>query len=315
MSEELEAVRAIASVTDVVPHTLIGVDKYVHWTENVGSPNCPFPSWKKVLKPDVAEIAGHPWLLTAERRLDPENPTLATAATTPTPPHATPTPTTRDKGKEQPIESSVTRFGIKRAGRKVEEDDGESELDTTDQLIDDNGDETNPPRGRSTQRRARSTSRSPGKSRVKQEQVDELEDDVWFRQIECIPNPNGGVCKPCKSRKIRCSHSSRSSETTAGGPPKSIPSTSSTPRRNPSRTRKPARKRSASSQVKKEMNHPLPIRLRRHGYPVPSAIPQFLRLSGGNMNGVEIIVPPLKTSQTRAIPPAHGASSPAGISL
>ncbi|KAI5983638.1 hypothetical protein EDD15DRAFT_2201926 [Pisolithus albus] len=179
MSEELEAVRAIASVTDVVPHTLIGVDKYVHWTENVGSPNCPFPLWKKVLKPDVAEIAGHPWLLTAERRLDPENPTLATAATTPTPPHATPTPTTRDKGKEQPIESSVTRFGIKRAGRKVEEDDGESELDTTDQLIDDNGDETNPPRGRSTQRRARSTSRSPGESRVKQEQVDELEDDDY----------------------------------------------------------------------------------------------------------------------------------------
>ncbi|KAI6110300.1 hypothetical protein EDD16DRAFT_1711011 [Pisolithus croceorrhizus] len=64
---ELEAVRSIANRTDNVPHMLIGVDKYVHWTENIGTPGIPFSNWHQALFPPIESIAGHLWLLTVEQ--------------------------------------------------------------------------------------------------------------------------------------------------------------------------------------------------------------------------------------------------------
>ncbi|KAI6113859.1 hypothetical protein EDD16DRAFT_1521057 [Pisolithus croceorrhizus] len=61
---ELEAVRSIANRTDNVPHMLIGVDKYIHWTKNISTPGIPFPNWHQALFPPIKSIAGHPWLLT-----------------------------------------------------------------------------------------------------------------------------------------------------------------------------------------------------------------------------------------------------------
>ncbi|KAI6032283.1 hypothetical protein PISMIDRAFT_13011 [Pisolithus microcarpus 441] len=159
MSEELESVRAIAKLTDVVPRTLIGVDKYVRWKENVGSPECPFPSWKMALKPDDADIADHPWLLTAKHRFDVHQPKRSTGAIPAASHQATPTLTTAVKGKAKEIKCPMTPLGIQHAERKADEEDGESEIDTMDQLIDDNNDEPNPPWGRSTKRCTRSMSR------------------------------------------------------------------------------------------------------------------------------------------------------------
>ncbi|KAI6143497.1 hypothetical protein EDD17DRAFT_1515577 [Pisolithus thermaeus] len=68
--QELESVRSIANRTDNVPHLLIGMDKYIHWTENLGMPGIPFPDWHNTLFPPLESIASHPWLLTVEQRYD-----------------------------------------------------------------------------------------------------------------------------------------------------------------------------------------------------------------------------------------------------
>ncbi|KAI6113640.1 hypothetical protein EDD16DRAFT_1521232 [Pisolithus croceorrhizus] len=64
--QELESVRSIANRTDNVPHLLIGVDKYIRWTENLGMPGIPFPDWHHALFPPLEiHCTGHPWLLTS----------------------------------------------------------------------------------------------------------------------------------------------------------------------------------------------------------------------------------------------------------
>ncbi|KAI6106279.1 hypothetical protein EDD16DRAFT_1524082 [Pisolithus croceorrhizus] len=68
--QELESVRSIANRTDNVPHLLIGMDKYICWTENLSMPGIPFPDWHNALFPPLKSIAGHPWLLTVEWRYD-----------------------------------------------------------------------------------------------------------------------------------------------------------------------------------------------------------------------------------------------------
>ncbi|KAI6017697.1 hypothetical protein BKA83DRAFT_4496826 [Pisolithus microcarpus] len=70
MREVLESVRAIADRTDNVPPMLIGVDKFIRWTDDIGTPGVPFPDWNSCLFPTPASIAGHPWLLTIESRFD-----------------------------------------------------------------------------------------------------------------------------------------------------------------------------------------------------------------------------------------------------
>ncbi|KAI6101894.1 hypothetical protein F5141DRAFT_1065846 [Pisolithus sp. B1] len=63
---ELEAVRSIANRTDNILHMLIGMDKYIHWTENISTPGIPFRNWHQALFPPIESITGHPWLLTVE---------------------------------------------------------------------------------------------------------------------------------------------------------------------------------------------------------------------------------------------------------
>ncbi|KAI6097110.1 hypothetical protein EDD16DRAFT_1520812 [Pisolithus croceorrhizus] len=68
--QELESVRSITNRTDNVPHLLIGVDKYIHWMENVSMPGIPFPDWHHALFPPLESITGHPWLLTVKQWYD-----------------------------------------------------------------------------------------------------------------------------------------------------------------------------------------------------------------------------------------------------
>ncbi|KAI6105037.1 hypothetical protein EDD16DRAFT_1524388 [Pisolithus croceorrhizus] len=65
-----ESVRSIANRTDNIPHMLIGMDKYVHWMENIGMPGIPFPDWRQALFPPIESITDHPWLLTIKWQYD-----------------------------------------------------------------------------------------------------------------------------------------------------------------------------------------------------------------------------------------------------
>ncbi|KAI6112545.1 hypothetical protein F5141DRAFT_1062963 [Pisolithus sp. B1] len=71
---DAEAVRSIVNRTDNVLHMLIGVDKYIHWTENISTPGIPFPNWHQALFPPIESITGHLWLLTVKQRLEWELP-------------------------------------------------------------------------------------------------------------------------------------------------------------------------------------------------------------------------------------------------
>ncbi|KAI5990507.1 hypothetical protein EDD15DRAFT_2198084 [Pisolithus albus] len=285
ISGELDSICAIARLTNTIPQMLISVDKYVCWSDDIGSPDTPFPNWKVALQPDDADIAGHPWLMKVECRFDViltgQTPQSLPSTSQPATPMAT--CMVKEKGRATDVGVKV-RTGQERLAGAMD-DDGESEVEDMDQLMDDDDDEKHRPRGRSRQRKPRSTMGQRSKSRGKQHEVDELEyednsaskkskpsmshasevpctpiaeratlpsdpnpcDTCIFRHIDCVPNPRGGVCKPCKSHKIRCSHSNRPPEHPATAPPKAAPTTSSTPHQKRSHTRTPRRQCSEST--------------------------------------------------------------------
>ncbi|KIK16185.1 hypothetical protein PISMIDRAFT_15998 [Pisolithus microcarpus 441] len=182
---ELESVRLIASRTDNVPQMLIGVDKFIHWRDDIGAPGVPFPDWHNSLFPTLDSIAGHPWLLTVEKRYDTTclgwmvqlespmaEPVLVATATTP--PRQTPPLTTieelshadsvnKGKGKVMPEESDAIEKEC--TSRQEVDNDGESEVVEKDVVMDEEMSE--PIRGR-PRKRGRSQSESwPASTRRK----------------------------------------------------------------------------------------------------------------------------------------------------
>ncbi|KAI5982820.1 hypothetical protein EDD15DRAFT_2377137 [Pisolithus albus] len=151
ISGELDSVRAIARLTDTVPRTLIGVDKYVRWSDDIGSPDTPFPNWKVALRPDDADIAGHPWLMKVECRFDVilTGQTPQSLPSTSQPAAPTATRMVKEKGRATDVGVKVRTGQERLAG--ATDDDGESEVEDTDQLMDDDNDEKRRPRGRSRQ--------------------------------------------------------------------------------------------------------------------------------------------------------------------
>ncbi|KAI6137258.1 hypothetical protein F5141DRAFT_1060123 [Pisolithus sp. B1] len=124
---DAEAVRSIANRTDNIPHMLIGVDKYVHWMENISTPGIPFPNWHQAIFPPIKSIAGHPWLLTVEWQFD--------AGLSSTMPHMT---TTGSKG-HIPTHSTWSAKGKARATPEELAAISEEKLITQE---DDNGDKS-----------------------------------------------------------------------------------------------------------------------------------------------------------------------------
>ncbi|KAI5996973.1 hypothetical protein EDD15DRAFT_2364438 [Pisolithus albus] len=173
---ELDSVRTIANRTDYVPPTLIGVDKFIHWTENLGGPGHPFPDWQRALYPSPESIAGHPWLLKVESRFDltgagwmvrlespTADPVLVRVPTTPEPPNPAPSdvppsdPVSVHKGKGKGIPTPSEKIEKERTVQREMDDEGESEVVGEDvQMDEDTSDQV---RGRS-KKRARSTSES-----------------------------------------------------------------------------------------------------------------------------------------------------------
>ncbi|KAI5992953.1 hypothetical protein EDD15DRAFT_2367718 [Pisolithus albus] len=166
MRNVLESVRAIADRTDNVPPMLIGVDKFIHWTDDISNPGVPFPNWPSSLFPTPASIAGHPWLLTVESRFDAtragwmvrlESPTATPVLVrVPTPPapenqpaaNVAPShPESVDKGKEKALPAESQAIGQQPTSRGDGNEDGESEVVEPDVPMDDQMSE--PVRGRS----------------------------------------------------------------------------------------------------------------------------------------------------------------------
>ncbi|KAI5983998.1 hypothetical protein EDD15DRAFT_2521873 [Pisolithus albus] len=215
---ELDSVRTIANRTDYVPPTLIGVDKFIHWTENLGSPGHPFPDWQR-------------WMVRLESPT--ANPVLVRVPTTPEPPNPAPSdvppsdPVSVHKGKGKGIPTPSEKIEKERTVQREMDDEGESEVVGEDvQMDEDTSDQV---RGRS-KKRARSTSESrpmstrrKSQSRARQsgtkgggskgEGTSALSDAPMTPKpkysraqvaARTTPPPDPNACSTCVNRKVVC---------------------------------------------------------------------------------------------------------------
>ncbi|KAI5997600.1 hypothetical protein EDD15DRAFT_2364369 [Pisolithus albus] len=141
------------------PTLLIGVDKFLHWSERIGSPTHPFPDWKNALFPTADLIAGHPWLLAVDRRSNNDRRDLSLHHGTSSSAERGQTGTSSRKGKQKEGDGEVPVTADHPIIPTLD-DEGESEVPEVDELVDDNDDEVKPARGRSKKRaRSQSTTR------------------------------------------------------------------------------------------------------------------------------------------------------------
>ncbi|KAI6014884.1 hypothetical protein PISMIDRAFT_16011 [Pisolithus microcarpus 441] len=148
--KELESIRSIIDNMEVILHMLIGIEKYLHWSENIGTPQYPFPNWNNVLFPSLDLIEGHPWLLTVKKRSNvnhkkPTAPSLGQPGKS----------SSRDKGKGKEMlgqDMDITEH----PSVPALDDEGESEVvgevEEVDKLMDDDGEDLKPVHGWSTKR-------------------------------------------------------------------------------------------------------------------------------------------------------------------
>ncbi|KAI5981731.1 hypothetical protein EDD15DRAFT_2203664, partial [Pisolithus albus] len=261
---ELDSVRPIINMTDSIPHLLIGVDKFLHWSERIGSPTHPFPDWKNVLFPTADLIAGHPWLLAVDRRSNNDRRDLSLHHGTSSSAERGQTGTSSRKGKQKEGDGEVPVTADHPIIPTLD-DEGESEVPEVDELVDDNDDEVKPARGRSKKRARsqsttrRSDTRGRSRSRMHTADVEEERDDSIGRSgrstrgrpdaatgskygraqfsARTTPPPNPDSCGTCISRKVVCT---RSADSGACDPCKArkIGCTQASRRRAPSTTRR-----------------------------------------------------------------------------
>ncbi|KAI5982379.1 hypothetical protein EDD15DRAFT_2377888 [Pisolithus albus] len=151
-----DSVRLIINITDSIPHLLIGVDKFLHWSERIGSPTHPFPDWKNALFPTANLIAGHPWLLAIDRQSNNDRRDLLLHHSTSSSAERGQTGTSSRKGKQKEGDGEVP-ITADHPIIPTLDDEGESEVHEVDELVDDNDDEVKPACGR-LKKRARSQS-------------------------------------------------------------------------------------------------------------------------------------------------------------
>ncbi|KAI6143754.1 hypothetical protein BKA82DRAFT_4359624 [Pisolithus tinctorius] len=273
--EVVDSVREIARITHEIPLTIIAAERFCKWHERVGRENegHPFPNWRLITHPDKATFDDHPWLQTVERRFDLQRTGFKTSAF---PPAAEPSSETLPKdasrkGKEKASDAKVKAM--------IGDDDGEDELADEDAEMGGDTVRYEPARGRPSMRQvAASGSRQPARRSwtpkpklVKQEEVDELdeedddEEDVDMDRpgtssrptpqstgrgrsqpgdgVHPATEPSGPTALPSDNRCDKCTDANVPCIRKQKGPKEKTPATPS--RRNPSRTR--TKKRSHSS--------------------------------------------------------------------
>ncbi|KIK17663.1 hypothetical protein PISMIDRAFT_14911 [Pisolithus microcarpus 441] len=221
MREVLESVRAIADRTDNVPPMLIGVDKFIRWTDDIGTPGVPFPDWNSCLFPTPASIAGHPWLLTIESRFDAThagwmvrlesptaNPVLVRVPMTPEPENrpvsnvapSHPMSVNKGKGKALPAESQAIEW--ERTTQGDVNEDGESEVVEPDVQMDE---ETSEPSQSRTKRSSRRDGEPKGEGMSAPSDPPTTPKPKYGRAqvaARTTPPPDPHACRTCINCKL-----------------------------------------------------------------------------------------------------------------
>ncbi|KAI6142741.1 hypothetical protein BKA82DRAFT_4360535 [Pisolithus tinctorius] len=179
----VDSVCEIARVTQQIPLTLIAAEKFCKWHERVGyeREGHPFPKWRQITHPEKADLAGHLWLQSVEER---EHSTRAGTSMAPIPPtpkpkSAKPSKAASQKGKEKASAAEVEQM------TQVDDRDGEGKGVDKDVEMEGHRIDEGRARGPSiANERAASTSRLPSRESrtprpkvIKQEMVEEDEED------------------------------------------------------------------------------------------------------------------------------------------
>ncbi|KAI6138393.1 hypothetical protein BKA82DRAFT_4021020 [Pisolithus tinctorius] len=177
INDELDAVRDLIARTDEIPMTLIGVDTFLKWHEDLGSIDHPWPEWKTALSPSKTDVANHKWLDIVERRYDYHRLGLPMprVVPTPTPPAQETEMPKSDKGKRKATEAELEQMMAESSHRMEVDDEGEDEVPEKED------EEEEPARGRQKRKAAAKTTshRSRGRSCSRKATVEtDDEDDV-----------------------------------------------------------------------------------------------------------------------------------------
>ncbi|KAI6140029.1 hypothetical protein BKA82DRAFT_4019723 [Pisolithus tinctorius] len=177
INDELDAVRDLIARTDEIPMTLIGVDTFLKWHEDLGLIDHPWPEWKTALSPSKTDVANHKWLDIVERRYDYHRLGLPMPRVmpTPTPPAQETEMPKSDKGKRKATEAELEQMMAESSHRMEVDDEGEDEVPEKED------EEEEPARGRQKRKAAAKTTshRSRGRSRSRKATAEtDDEDDV-----------------------------------------------------------------------------------------------------------------------------------------
>ncbi|KAI6157177.1 hypothetical protein BKA82DRAFT_20313 [Pisolithus tinctorius] len=130
INDELDTVCDLIARMDEILMTLISVNTFLKWHEDLSSINHPWPEWKTTLAPSKANVANHKWLNTVKHRYDYHRLGLPM-------PHVVPTPTPptqetempmSDKGKWKATKVEVEQMIAEGLHRMEVDDEGEDEV-------------------------------------------------------------------------------------------------------------------------------------------------------------------------------------------
>ncbi|KAI6138708.1 hypothetical protein BKA82DRAFT_4020771 [Pisolithus tinctorius] len=62
INDELDTVCDLITRTDEIPMTLIGINTFLKWHEDLGLIEHPWPEWKTALSPSKTNVTNHKWL-------------------------------------------------------------------------------------------------------------------------------------------------------------------------------------------------------------------------------------------------------------
>ncbi|KAI6155884.1 hypothetical protein BKA82DRAFT_35399 [Pisolithus tinctorius] len=130
INDELDSVRDLIARMDEILMTLIGVDMFLKWHEDLSSIDHPWPEWKTALAPSKTNVANHKWLDIVERQYDYHRLGLPMprVVPTPTPPTQETKMPTSDKGKWKVTEVEVEQMIVEGSHRMEVDDEGEEEV-------------------------------------------------------------------------------------------------------------------------------------------------------------------------------------------
>ncbi|KIO07967.1 hypothetical protein M404DRAFT_23225 [Pisolithus tinctorius Marx 270] len=305
INDELDSVRDLIARTDEIPMTLIGVDMFLKWHEDLGSIDHLWPEWKTALAPSKTDVTNHKWLDIVERRYNYHRLGLPMprVVPTPTPPAQETEMPTSDKGKRKATEVEVEQMIAEGSHRMEVDDEGEEEVPEKEDEeeepataeTDDEDDVS--AQGQSKRKPCPLSDGLYGRAALAFRRTPSPDPksckSCRRRKVRCYRNP-GKSCFPCDGCKIRCNHAK-------GG-------TTTPTRQNPSRARGKKRARSLSPTMEaQEPQSPAERPQKRHVLMASKAIDTGVGPSNQGKtipegSSLKIHIPAFKHGDSRPIP-------------